>query len=52
MSDGDATRKRHIRSSAVVAMAVSRLDLLWALWASVSRQNRDAVTLTEAHLTC
>lgn len=48
---GDATCKRHTRGSAVVVMAASRLDLLWALWASVSHQDRDAVTLTEAHLT-
>ena len=47
---GDATCKRHIRDSAVVVMAASRLDLLWALWASVSYQDRDTVTLTEAQL--
>ncbi len=49
---GDATCRRHTRGSAIVVMAASRLDLLWALWASVSRQDQDAVTLIEAHLTC
>ena len=49
---GDATCKRHTRGSAVVVMAASRLDLLWVLWVSVSHQDQDAVTLTEAHLTC
>ena len=49
---GDATCKRHTRGSAIVVMAASRLDLLWALWASISHQDQAAATLTEAHLTC
>lgn len=47
---GDATCSRHTRDCAIVVMADSRLNLLWALWASVSGQDGATVTLTEAHL--
>jgi hypothetical protein len=47
---GDATCTHHVRGSAIAMMAASRLELLWALWATVSDQDGDTVSLTEAHL--
>jgi hypothetical protein len=47
---GDATCTHHARGSAIAIMAASRLELLWALWATVSDQDGGTVSLTEAHL--
>lgn len=47
---GDATCTHHVRGSAIATMAASRLELLWALWTSVSSQDGDTVQLTEEHL--
>lgn len=47
---GDAACECHTRDSVIVMMAASRLDLLWALWASVSDEEKETVILTEAHL--
>ena len=47
---GDATCTHQARGSAIATMVASRLELLWALWATVSDQDGDTVSLTEAHL--
>jgi len=47
---GDASCPDHRRESVIITMAVSRLELLWSLWASVSDQPEETVTLTEQHL--
>lgn len=47
---GDAECKYHARSSVIVMMMPSRLELLWALWQGVSDQTEKDVTLTEDHL--
>ena len=38
---GDAICTHHARGSAITLMAASRLELLWALWATVSDQDGD-----------
>ena len=47
---GDATCIHQARGSAIAMMAASRLELLWALWATVSDQDGNTVILTEEHL--
>ncbi len=47
---GDASCLHHRRESVIITMAASRLELLWSLWASVSEQRKETVTLTEQHL--
>lgn len=47
---GEATCRHHARGTVLSMGSSTRLELLWALWASVSDQTGDTVTLEEHHL--
>ncbi len=47
---GDASCLDHRREGVIITMAVSRLELLWGLWAAVTGQDARHVVLNEQHL--